>query len=68
MHKFSNNDFVILLLYIDDILIIGPNLSKIDNGKKELSKSFAIKDLGPGKLILRMKVIHDRKYKKLWLS
>lgn len=43
--KFSNNDFIILLLYIDDILIVGQDTSMIDNLKKELSKSFLIKDL-----------------------
>ncbi|KAF2305897.1 hypothetical protein GH714_008746 [Hevea brasiliensis] len=42
--------------------------TRIDNLKKELSKSFAIKDLGPEKHILGMKIICDRKCKKLWLS
>ncbi|KAL6329151.1 hypothetical protein AAG906_011604 [Vitis piasezkii] len=50
--KFSNDDFVILLLYVDDILIVGRNVSRIDSLKKQLSKSFAMKDLGPVKRIL----------------
>ena len=52
MHKFSDDDFVILLLYVDDILIIGINVSRIDRLKKQLSKSFAMKDLGLAKKIL----------------
>ena len=52
--KFGDNDFVILLLYVDDMLIVGQDASKIDNLKKELSKSFAMKDLGLAKHILGM--------------
>jgi len=47
--KFLDGEFIILLLYVDDILIIGYDTSKIDRLKDELSKSFAVKDLGPAK-------------------
>ena len=50
------------------MLIVGRNVSRINNLKKQLSKSFAIKDLGPAKQILGMKIIRDRGIKKLWLS
>jgi ATP-binding cassette subfamily B (MDR/TAP) protein 1 len=36
--------------------------------KKELSKSFAMKDLGPAKCILGMRIERDRKSNKLYLS
>jgi ATP-binding cassette subfamily B (MDR/TAP) protein 1 len=36
--------------------------------KEELSKSFAMKDLGPAKQILGMKITRDRKKEKLCLS
>ena len=52
MQKFSYDDFIILLLYVDDMLIVGQNVSRINNLKKELSKSFAMKDLGPAKQII----------------
>lgn len=66
--KFSDTDFMILLLYVDDMLIVGHDAAKIEKLKKELSKSFAMKDLGPAKKILGMKIIRDRKKKELWLS
>jgi hypothetical protein len=44
--KFLDGEFIILLLYVDDMLIIGRDTSKIDILKEELSKSFAMKDLG----------------------
>ena len=66
--KFGDNDFIILLLYVVDILIDDQDASKIDNLKRELNKSFATKDLGPPKQILGIKISHDRKSRKLWLS
>ena len=35
--KFSDDDFIILLLYVDDMLIVGKNKSRIGILKKELS-------------------------------
>lgn len=66
--KFTDGNFIILLVYVDDMLIVGHDASKIDKLKKELSKSFAMKDLGAAKQILGMKIFRDRKKKKLWLS
>ncbi|CAN1245512.1 Retrovirus-related Pol polyprotein from transposon TNT 1-94 [Linum grandiflorum] len=66
--KFEEDDFIILLLYVDDMLIVGRNISRINNLKKELSKSFAMKDLGPASQILGMKIARDRVAKKIWLS
>ncbi|CAL1397307.1 unnamed protein product [Linum trigynum] len=66
--KFSDGDFIILLLYVDDMLIDGQNVSKINDLKKELSKSFAMKDLGLAKQILGVRIIRDRGAKKIWFS
>ena len=68
VQHFSDNDFIILLLYVDDMLIVGHNSSRIDKLKKELSKFFAMKDLGPARQILGMQITRDRETKKLWLS
>ena len=40
VQKFSDGEFIILLLYVDDMLIVGRDTGKIDKLKKELSKSF----------------------------
>ena len=68
IRRFSGGDFIILLLYVDDMLIVGRDASKINILKQELSESFEMKDLGPAKQILGIKLTHDRKAKKLWLS
>ncbi|KAK9134561.1 hypothetical protein Syun_013891 [Stephania yunnanensis] len=66
--KFSDGKLVILLLYVDDMLIVGHDVSLIGNLKKELSSSFDMKDLGRPKQILGMQIIRDRRSKKLWVS
>lgn len=66
--KFADDDFIILLLYVDDMLIVGKNISMIDRLKKQLGESFAMKDMGAAKQILGIRIMRDRNKKKLWLS
>lgn len=66
--KFPDGNFIILLLYVDDMLIVGQDSMRINNLKLELSKSFAMKDLGPARQILGMKIVRDRKKGLIWLS
>ena len=54
VRKFLNGKFVILLLYVDDMLIVEQDASVIENLKKDLFKSFDMKDLGPSRQILGM--------------
>ncbi|WVZ07206.1 hypothetical protein V8G54_020552 [Vigna mungo] len=68
VRKFYENDFIILLLYVDDMLIVGKDVSKIDRLKNQLGKSFSMKDMGATKKILGISITRDRKEKKLWLS
>jgi len=66
--RFSGDDFIILLLYVDDMSIVGKNVSRIVELKQNLSKSFALKDLGLAKQILGMRIERDRSFNKLYLS
>jgi len=50
------------------MLIVGQDAQKIALLKKELGKSFAMKDLGQAKQILGMQITRDRKNGKIWLS
>ena len=50
------------------MLIVGRDPKKFRSLKKALRKSFAMKDMGPTKLILGMQIIRDRTKKILWLS
>ena len=44
--KRSNNDFVILFLYVDSILLAGKSKEMIDIVKSWLSSNFEMKDMG----------------------
>ena len=57
--RYSGDDVIIFLLYVDDILIVGKNILRIAALKKQLSKSFAMKDLGPAKQIIGMRIERD---------
>ena len=65
---FGDDDFIILLLYIDDMLIVGRNMDIIKELKEQLSESFAMKDMGLAKQILGMRIVRDRGEKLIHLS
>ena len=52
----SRSSSIMVSLYVDGMLIIGRDKSKIEKLKKELSKSFDMNGLGPTRQILRMKL------------
>ena len=66
--KSFDNSYIILLLYVDDMLIAGSIIKEINNLKKQLSKQFAMKDLGVAKQILAMRIIRDKANGTLKLS
>ena len=66
--RFEDNDFIILLLYVDDMLVAGSNKDRIQELKARLVREFEMKDLGPANKILGMQIHQDRNYKKIWLS
>jgi hypothetical protein len=68
LKKFPDGKFIILLLYVDDMMIVGQDATMINNLKDDLSKFFDMKDLGPAQQILGMKIVRDRKARKLFLS
>jgi hypothetical protein len=66
--KSFKNSYIILLLYVDDMLIAGANMEEINKLKNQLSKQFAMKDLGATKQILGMRIIRDRANSTLKIS
>ncbi|KAH9689148.1 Integrase catalytic domain-containing protein [Citrus sinensis] len=66
--RFKDNDFIILLLYVDDMLVAGPNKDRVQELKAQLAREFEMKDLGPANKILGMQIHRDRNNRKIWLS
>ena len=57
-----------LVLYIDDILLIGNDVTALSIVKVWLASTFDMKDLGEASYILGIKLIRDRKRKIMGLS
>ncbi|KAH9672571.1 hypothetical protein KPL70_017783 [Citrus sinensis] len=66
--RFEDNDFIILLLYVDDMLVAGPNKDRIQELNAQLAREFEMKDLGPVNKILGIQIHRDRNNRKIWLS
>ena len=66
--RLDNERYIILLLYVDDMLVAGYNMQDINVLKRKLAKSFAMKDLGAAKQILGMRITRDMKNCKFTLS
>ena len=66
--KRSNNGFVILSLYVDDILLAKNNKKMIDIAKKWLSSNFEMKDMGEASYVLCVKIVRDRTKRLLVFS
>ncbi|KAH9735931.1 hypothetical protein KPL71_017911 [Citrus sinensis] len=67
-NRFKDNDFIILLLYVDDMLVASPNKDRIQELKAQLVMEFEMKDLEPANKILWMQIHRDRNNRKIWLS
>jgi hypothetical protein len=62
------NHFIYVLLYVDDMLLVGNNTNVIKEVKSQLSSKFDMKDLGDANFILGMEIKRDRANRKLWLN
>ena len=58
-YRHGGGNYVILCLYVDDILIFGMNIDAINEVKSFLSKSFDMKDLAEANVILNIKLIKN---------
>nr|GEV27189.1 hypothetical protein [Tanacetum cinerariifolium] len=66
--KASRSNIAFLVLYVDDILIMGNNIAMLQDVKSWLCKCFSIKDLGEATYILIIKIIRDRSKRLISLS
>ena len=57
-----------MVLYVDDILLIGNDIPTLQNVKSWLGKCFSMKDLGEAAYILGIKIYRDRSKRLIGLS
>ena len=58
--KVSGSSVAFMILYVDDILLIGNDVEFLDSIKGYPNKSFSMKDLGEAAYILGIKIYRDR--------
>ncbi|KAJ9566645.1 hypothetical protein OSB04_002611 [Centaurea solstitialis] len=66
--KFSGSIVTFLVLYVDDILLIGNDVPTLQSVKSLLSKCFQMKDLGEAAYILGIKIYRNRSKRLIGLS
>ena len=66
--KVSGSDIAFLVLYVDDILLIGNSTKLLESVKGWLGKCFSMKDLGEAQYILGIKIYRDRSKRMIGLS
>lgn len=60
LKKLKENEYIYLLLYVDDMLLIAKDMTDIKKVKEMLCQEFDMKGLGPAKRILGMDIKRDR--------
>jgi hypothetical protein len=60
--------FIYVVLYVNDILLIGNNMDAIKEVKKQLSSKLDMKELGAAKFILGMEIKRDQETRKIRLN
>ena len=69
MYKLIHESKVVfLILYMDNILLIGNNVGKLSDIKVWLTKQFDMKDLGEAAYVLGIRIFRDRKNRQLAFS
>ena len=66
--KTSGKALTFIVLYVDDVLLIGNDIPMLMSVKAWLSLKFSMKDLGEAAFILGIKIYRDRSRKLLGLS
>ena len=66
--KVSGSAITFLVLYVDDILIIGNDVGMLYTVKAWLSRHFAVNDLGEVSYIMGIRIYRDRSKRMLGLS
>ena len=58
----SGSSVAFLILYVDDVLLIGNDIKFLDSIKGYLNKSFSMKDLGEAAYIFGIKIYREGCY------
>nr|GEV10291.1 hypothetical protein [Tanacetum cinerariifolium] len=66
--KASGSNIIFLILYVDDIILMGNHIPSLQEVKTYLGKCFSMKDLEEAAFILKIKIYRDRSRRLIGLS
>nr|GEU88269.1 retrovirus-related Pol polyprotein from transposon TNT 1-94 [Tanacetum cinerariifolium] len=66
--SYALDEYIYILLYVDDMLIACKSKAGIGSTKSLLKKEFDVKELEEAKKILGMEIFRDQSHKILWVS
>ena len=64
----GNQTEIILILYVDDLLLMGNDLSMINKIKKKLGEAYHMKDLGATQSYLGIRITRDHAHLCIWID
>ena len=64
----GGNTKIILILYVDDLLLLGENQLEIEDVKCQLGNLYHMKDLGPASSYLQIRITRDHKNRSIWID
>ena len=64
----GRNTKIILILYVDDLPLLGEDQSKIEDVKHQLGNLYHMKDLGPASSYLGIRITRDHKSRSIWID
>ena len=67
-HKISGSKFILLVLYVNDILLLSSDICLLHETKRFLSNNFEMKDLGNASFMLGIQIYQNRFHGILSLS
>ena len=68
LHQWEGDHEIILILYIDDLLIMGNSQPMIHSIKKQLMAAYQMKDLGAATSYLGIWITRDHKQQSIWID
>ncbi len=63
----NKNRKTFIVTYVDDCLLIGPDIQYINSLKEQLNQVYAVEDRGPAAFFLGVQIVRNRTTRELWL-
>jgi hypothetical protein len=64
---YNSGDNIFIISYVDDYLLIGLTITKINALKRQLARVYNIEDLGPAQFFLGVQIERNRLKRLLWI-